>query len=146
MKRHLFTLAVAMLPVILLTSSTGCMLPKDITHTPEGQAMGLVGKGFVLERDTAVFQLGRPFRRLIIYRPPEQSREGGPGKQIADLPAGTRLEVVKIVHAPIYDDGLFQMWQNVVLARVEAGPLAGKLIDLGLGGLQRSDRDLWTTE
>lgn len=132
MKRHLFPLAVAMLPGILLTSSTGCMFPKDITHKPEGQAMGIVGKGLALKREAAVYQLGSPFRRLIIDRVPGESRGGGPGKRVAALSAGTRLRVVKIVRAPISNDGLFQVWESVVLARVESGQLAGKLIDVRL--------------
>ena len=117
---------------LLLAIALGCLpAPRDVTNTPEIQSSGIVGECLVLKRDAALYLLGRPFPRLVVDEKDVQRAAGGPAKHVADLSAGTRLRIVKIVHAVTYDDGFFSAQSEVTFVRIESDPQAQQIVDMG---------------
>lgn len=124
---------------LILLSLSGCVTPpKDVTRTPEVQSLGIVGRCLMLNRDAPLCRLGRPFPRLVIEGCRTIRAQGGPGKRVAVLPAGTRLTIEKVFDAVSYNDGLFQDWNRHHFGRIHSGPLTGRLVDLGWVGTPAS--------
>ena len=135
--RNCFRLSL-LVPVLLIAASGCVSAPKDITRSEEVQSSNIIGQCLMLERDVKLYRYGRPFPRLVIDPRMSNREAGGPPEYVAELSAGTRLRIARVVNADVYFDGLFSINNDVTFARIETGHQAGRLVDLGWQTFPRS--------
>src|SRR4051794_13192252 len=104
--RH--SLRIAPILVVLAATCAGCPPgPRDISADPQIRDSGVIGSAWRLGRDVPLVEVGRPYPRLVLGEPPVQPQQGGPGRTLGVVRAGTRLRIVRVERATTYWDGMF---------------------------------------